>query len=115
MSLINPTSCSSTSVALRILTDAAARQSSPTTGTQLKSFTDTLNSASPKAASPSSDTNIFLSAKAATDYFGAGSEIARAVAGLGDSVKVQFSGLDVPADKAAFRQLAFKFEARRLI
>ena len=54
-------------------------------------------------------TRIMLSAKAATDYFGAGSEIARAVAGLGDTVEVQTSGLDVPADKAAFRQQVLEF------
>ena len=57
-----------------------------------------------KAAMHSSGTKIILSARAATDYFGPSSEIARAVAGLGDSVEVQFSGLDVPEDKAAFRQ-----------
>ena len=104
MSLISSTSNSSASVALRLLTDAAVRQSSPTTGTQPKSVVGTLHSASTKAASPSSDTKIILSAKAAIDYFGAGSEIARAVAGLGDTVEVQTSGLDVPEDKAAFRQ-----------
>ncbi len=56
-----------------------------------------------------SGTKIVLSANAATDYFGAGSEIARAVAGRGDSVEVQFSGLDVPEDKAAFRQQVLDF------
>ena len=49
-------------------------------------------------------TKVILSAQTAIDYFGAGSDLARAVAGLGDSVEVQFSGLDVPEDKAAFRQ-----------
>lgn len=103
MSLISPTSYSSASVALRLLTDAAARQSGPTTGTQPKSLVGTLNSASPKVASPSSDTKIILSAKAAIDYFGPGSDVAKA-ASLGDTVEVQTSGLDVPDDKAAFRQ-----------
>ena len=105
MSLISPTSNSSASVALRLLTDAAARrQSSPIIGPQPKSVVGTLNSAIPKVASPSSDTKIILSSKAAIDYFGAGSEIARAVAGLGDSVEVQTSAINVPQDKAAFRQ-----------
>ena len=109
MSLISPTSYSSASVALRLLTDAAARQSSPTTGAQFKGFTGTLNTASPTVASLSTGTKIVLSAKAASEYFGVGSDIVRAVAGLGDSVEVSFSGLDVPEDKAAFRQQALDF------
>jgi hypothetical protein len=109
MSLISPASNSSASVALRLLIDAAARQSSPTTGTQLKSFTGTLNTASPTVASLSTGTKIVLSAKAASDYFGVGSDIVRAVADLGDTVEVHFSGLDVPKDKAAFSQQALDF------
>jgi hypothetical protein len=44
-----------------------------------------------------------LSTRAAIDYFGAGSDIAKA-ASLGDTVEVTTSGLDVPEDKDAFRQ-----------
>lgn len=97
MSLINPTSYSSASVALRLLTDAAARQSSPS------------NAASPAAAGPSGNTKIILSAKAASEYFGFGSEIIKSVAGMGDTVEVYYSGLDVPGDKAAFRQQVLDF------
>lgn len=54
-------------------------------------------------------TKIILSADAAIDYFGAGSDIAKAIRGLGDQVAVQTSGLDVPADKAAFRKQVLDF------
>jgi hypothetical protein len=56
-----------------------------------------------------SGTRIVLSAKAATDYFGPSSEIARAFAGLGDTVEVTTSGLDVPQDKGAFRTQVLGF------
>ncbi len=103
MSSINTTLNSSASVALRLLTDASARQSSQTTGIQPKSVIGTLNSASPKFASSSSDTKIILSAQTAINYFGPGSDVAKA-ASFGDTVEVQTTGLDVPVDKAAFRQ-----------
>ena len=53
-------------------------------------------------------TTVMLSARAAIDYFGAGSDIAKA-ASLGDTVEVQTSGLDVPKDKTAFRQQVLDF------
>lgn len=99
----NITLNSSASIALRLLTDASAKNSSPTTEIQPKSVAGTLNSASPQVASPSRDTKIVLSAQTAIEYFGPGSDVAKA-ASLGDTVEVQTSGLDVPEDKAAFRQ-----------
>jgi hypothetical protein len=109
MALINPTSYSSASVALRLLTDAAARQSSPTTGTQALSIVGISNAANPNGASLLTDTKIFLSAQTAINYFGAGSDLAKAVSGHGDTVEVQTSGLEVPEDKAAFRQQVLDF------
>lgn len=103
MSLISSTSNSSASVALRLLTDAATRQSNPVLGTSAKSPSGALGSSTPGIATPSRDTKIILSAKTAIDYFGPGSEVAKAAA-LGDTVEVTTSGLDVPEDKAAFRQ-----------
>lgn len=108
MSLISPASYSSASVALRLLADAAARQSSPTNGIQAKSVVGTLNSASLNVVSPSRNTTIILSAKTAIDYFGPGSDVSKA-ASLGDTVEVQTSGLDTPEDKAAFRQQVLDF------
>lgn len=108
MSSINTTLNSSASVALRLLTDSSARQSSQTTGIQPKSVIGTLNSASPKFTSASSDTKIILSAQTAINYFGPGSDVAKA-ASLGDTVEVQTSGLDVPDEKEAFRQQVLDF------
>jgi len=59
-------------------------------------------------ATHSSGTKIILSAQTAIDYFGPGSDIAKA-ASLGDQVEVTTSGLDVPQDKAAFRQQVLSF------
>ncbi len=108
MSSINTALNSSASVALRLLTDASARQSSSTTETQPKSAVGAQNTDRLTAAGPSNDTKIILSASAAIDYFGAGSDIAKA-ASLGDTVEVQTSGLNVPEDKAAFRQQVLNF------
>lgn len=108
MPSINTALNSSASVALRLLTDASAIQSSPTTEIQSKSVVSTLSPTRPTAAAPSSATKIILSTRAAIDYFGAGSAIAKA-ASLGDSVEVQTSGLDVPEDKAGFRQQVLDF------
>lgn len=56
------------------------------------------------AATQGNGTKIMLSASAALAHFGTGSEIARAIDGLGDQVMIQTSGLEIPRDKAAFRQ-----------
>lgn len=58
---------------------------------------------------PENASMIVLSAQAARDHFGAGSEIARAVSGMGDQVHLSFSGLNVPRDKEAFRQRALAY------
>jgi hypothetical protein len=108
MSSIRFTSNSSASVALRLLTDASARQSNPVTGTPAKNPSAALRSSTPGIAVPSRDTKIVLSAQTAIDYFGPGSDVAKA-ASLGDTVEVQTSGLDVPQDKAAFRQQVLDF------
>ena len=107
MSLIGPTSNSSASVALRLLTDAAARQSSPTTGTHLKSFTGTLNSASLKAATPSNDTKIILSLAAAEQAYGSESFLMQTARGRADEVQITTS--TIPSEKDAFRSQVLAF------
>ncbi|MCA2009923.1 hypothetical protein LCM17_00330 [Cereibacter sphaeroides] len=68
-----------------------------------------MTKAGAEATAPESASKLVLSATAAREYFGAGSEIARAVSGLGDSVQISYSGLDVPQDKEAFRQKALAY------
>jgi hypothetical protein len=107
MSLISPTSNSSASVALRLLTDAAARQSNPTTGTQLKSLTDTVNSASQKAANPSYDTKIILSLAAAEQAYGSDSFLMQTARGRADEIQITTD--TIPSDKAAFKSEVLSF------
>lgn len=107
MSLISPTSNSSASVALRLLTDAAARQSSPTTGAQLKGLTGTLNSASLKATTPSNGTKIILSLAAAEQAYGPDSPLMELARGRADSVQIEISKL--PEDKNSFKSEVLNF------
>lgn len=101
MSLISPASNSSASVALRLLTDAAARQSGPMPGTQLKGLTGTLNSASLKTAIPSNDTKIILSLAAAEQAYGSDSFLMQTARGRADEVQITTS--TTPSDKASYK------------
>ncbi len=94
-------------IALKLLGSGAAPSRDQALG-GVANPTTTTNAALDKAMH-GTGTKIFLSAQTAINYFGAGSDLARAVAGLGDQVGVTTSGLDVPADKAAFRQQVLDF------
>lgn len=94
----------SAQIALKLLSSGAAAGQAQAPGGAANA-----TKATPGGAGPSGATRIVLSAKAATDYFGAGSDIARVFSGVGDTVEVTYSGLDVPEDKTAFRRQVLDF------
>lgn len=107
MSLVSPTSNSPASVALRLLTDAAVRQSSQTTGTQPKSVTGTLHSAASKTITPSIDTKIILSLAAAEQTYGPDSFLMQTARSRADQVQITTS--KIPSDKDVFRSQVIAF------
>lgn len=97
-------------IALKLLNSTTASgQLDSANRSASSSTTSTTSTAALDGALQSSGTKIVLSAKAAVDYFGPGSYIARSISGLGDTVEVQTSGLDIPQDKDAFRQQVLDF------
>lgn len=88
-------------IALKLLRSGAASEQTQALGGVTNPTT--ANSAALDKAMHGSGTKIILSTQTAINYFGPRSDVAKA-ASLGDHVEVTTSGLDVPEDKAAFRQ-----------
>ena len=107
MSMISPTSISSASIALRLLTDAAARSSNGTSAILSKNGAETREMAAIKPFAHSSGARIILSLAAAEQAYGSDSFLMQTARGRADEVEISTS--TIPSDKDAFRSQVLAF------
>lgn len=106
MSLSDSISNSSASVALRLLTDAAAKSSKSPNGAEQSKTSNAQAPTASKSIGPSSGSRIILSIEAAERAYGADSFLMQTAKGKADQVEVTISS--IPSDKTAYKKTLFE-------
>lgn len=102
MSMVTTAPLSSTSIALRLLTDAAIQPSANTSAIAAKDQATIGNGAGRKHSMDGDETRILVSLDAAEKFYGSDSFLMQAARGRADTVEISIA--KVPEDKVAYKE-----------